>query len=125
MKTQITLGGIIIKRPAELSINRYHLTKADRNAKGNMVMDYINTKTEFDVTWPVIDTKEIKKLQDLLYPNTGTPNLFLTMDWIEDNVTHSCTVYAGAFKKDLARSSGMPGNGSWFWKDFALHLIEK
>ena len=115
--TYFKLDGVALKTPDSFKISRYNITKANRLANGNMSMELIAKKLKFYLTWSSLDSVDKEKLMNILWSN----KLFFKLEYVEDNVWKSATVYAGEIATDLHKAR--PSN--WVWKDVEIHLIEQ
>ena len=111
------LNDIEIKNPTRLSIERYNLTEAGRLANGLMVMDFIAKKRRFNLQYEVISAKDMNTILDIL----DTEEMFHTLEYVENDVTKTATVYVGAIPSDKFRSE----TGSWYWRNMNFALIER
>ena len=118
MSQNIKLNGITIKQPNvdDFSIEKYNLTKAGRTSNGDMQMDLIAKKRKFTFKYEVLSGTELNTILNILDGN----NVFITLSYVENNVSKSATVYAGAIKATQFRTDGV-----WYWKDVAFDLIER
>lgn len=115
----VKIDGVQIKSPHHLKPGIYRISDAGRVASGEMKMDVIAIKRKIELIWKVISGKHLKQILDLLetsafhqveYPDPQTPGTLTTK-----------TMYVGDIPiDDLVRS-----DGSYYWKDVRIALIEK
>jgi len=116
MAQLLKLGGVTIKKPTSFRIERYTLTKAGRVASGLMTLEYIAKKRKFVFEYEVISGTELNTILDII----DTTTMFFTINYRENNVNKSATVYAGHIPSEQFRTDGV-----WYWKDVNFDLIEQ
>ena len=117
MVTQVMLNGSIIKRPWPFKIERYKISTLERMSDGGMVGDFIARKRTFSFAYEQINSTELNRILDIIWESDS---MFFTLTWIEDNVSHSTTVYPGAIPQTLHHTGS-----EWIWKDVSFQLIEQ
>lgn len=106
-----------IKRPSEFKIERYNITNLQRIASGDMCGDLIAKKRKFFFTYEGIRSDDLNNILDIIW---NTTSLFYTLEFVENNVTKTATVYTGAIPMELHRTGAL-----WVWKNVTFNLIEK
>ena len=115
----MTFNATTIKTPSELSIDVEDIVKAERNSKGDIVIERITTKRKLNMKWNYLTNAEMKVILELV-----VNNVFITVGY-EDPVTgttRSGTFYTGAKKGSTFRYSGGAAVG---WKDVTFNAIER
>ena len=112
----VKINGTTIKTPHSLDIEKYKLTKASRVASGKMHMDLIAKKRKFNFEYEVLKGSELDKIVDIL----DSSAIFFTLEYQENGVTKTATVYAGAIHASKFRT-----NSGWYWKKVRFSLIEQ
>lgn len=117
-KAQLWINDTPIKHPGlqNFGVESYNLTKSGRVASGKMVIELIAKKRKFTFRYEVLSHIELRTLTNLI---DGTA-MFFTLKYVEDNVTKSAVVYAGAVKKTPIRTGNV-----WYYKDVSFDLIEQ
>jgi hypothetical protein len=109
---------VTIKTPSpnNFRIERYDVTDATRNARARMMMDLIAKKRKFIFKYPVITGPEM----DIILSVIDTEYPFMSLEYIQNDVTKYATVYAGAKPSDLYRTGA-----KWIWTNVEFSLIEQ
>lgn len=116
------IDGIHIKNPSTFNPEYYTLTKSTRVANGDMVMDYVANKQKFNLTWAVINSRELDTIIEILWRQLPeTRECFHILEYEDDLREHKVKVYAGAIPHNLHRGHGR----LWVWKDVKISLIER
>lgn len=116
-KQLIQVDGVTIKTPPDdIGIESYNLTKSGRVVSGLMMLDIIARKRKFTFSYPILSSTQMQVILDRI---DGGLN-FMTLSYVDANVTKTATVYAGAIKKRKARSGNI-----WYYKDVSFDLIER
>lgn len=110
------LNGTPIKEPSELQIQEFKLTKSGRVASGKMTMDIIAKKRKFFFTYNVLSGPELDAIMAIVQDGPA----FFTLQYNQNGVEKSATVYAGAPKMTKFRT-----DGKWYWKNVQFDLIEQ
>lgn len=113
------LDGVAIKSPTSFKIERYRITEANRLANGDMSMEQIAKKRKFYLTWAGIDAANLNTILNIIWESD---KLFYLLEYQENNVVKTATVYAGQIPSELHRTDRA---GNWVWKDVELHFIER
>lgn len=113
----IKINNVKIPTPSSYTPSIMDITKAERNAKGDMQIDLINTKYKLELSWNFLNQEDMSKVLgaleskitfdvEFIDPKSGSPK--------------TCTFYKGDrvmpmldFKNGVAR-----------WKDFKVNLVE-
>ena len=121
---RIMIDGVEIKPPTQkdFKISTYLVTDMKRNAAGTMNGQILSVKTKLFFQYPAIAGHELKKIYDILQ----RAPLFHTVQYIDDGVWHTKTMYVGEMPKTLSRTGRGSGDAStWIWKDVNFNLIER
>ena len=116
MAQVLKLGGVTIKQPTSFDIEEYNLTKAGRTTDGLMHLDFIAKKYKFLFSYDVLAGNDLTTIRNII----SGANMFFLIEYKENNVNKSATVYVGAIHKRQFRTDGV-----WYWKDVAFDLIEQ
>lgn len=117
MVLSVKLNGTSIKRPSSFKIERYKVTNLQRLANGDMAGDLISKKRKFYFTYDAITSDDIQKILGIIWEINS---IFYTLEYVEDNVVKTATVYTGSMPDTLIRTGGC-----WVWKDVSIDFIEK
>ncbi len=112
------INGRRIKSPMmdNFEIEHYNITKADRNAEGEMIMEFIAKKRKFLITYPIISKQEI----EIIMNEIDTNKMFFRFEYPDNGDIKVATVYAGPIRRTRHRS-----HMGWYWKDVSFNLIER
>lgn len=117
-----TLNGTRIKNPSSFRFEPYMITKANRVASGDMVMDFIALKRKFVFTYEAISSRDLDLILDILWRQVAqTRQCFINLSYPYNNRQESAVVYAGSIPHDLHRGEG----SVWVWKNVSFSLIER
>jgi len=114
-----TVNGIAIKNPSSFKIERFNVTNMERLANATMVGDLIAKKRKFYFTYDAISGDELDNILEAIWDST---TLFFPLEYLENGVSKTATVYVGSIPTELHRA-GRTTN--WVWKNVTFNLIEK
>ena len=112
----LRINGTNIKTPHNFEIEKYKLTKAGRVASGKMTMDVIAKKRKFIFEYEVLSGRDLDTIVNIIDGNDA----FYTLEYEENGVLKTATVYPGAIKAVKFRTDGI-----WYWKNVHFALIEQ
>lgn len=64
----ISIGGVALPTPSELQVGLMDLSKAERNAKGTMIIERIATKRKLEVTYEFLTRSELSLVLNAVSP---------------------------------------------------------
>lgn len=109
--------GIVLPTPTDYAQGMMELSKADRNALGTMVKDFIAMKTKLDITWKFLTQKEMA----ILTAVKRKPSFTLEFISFETGKIATGQFYAG----DLGSNAMQFKNGKVDnWLDTTMNFIE-
>ena len=113
----IKVNGVELPAPTDFQVGIMDISKAERNARGDMIIERIATKRKLELSWKNLSRDEISNLLRFVSP------VFFNVEYIDPqtNGSRTGTFYCGD------RNSGMLGfiNGQPYWKDVKFNLIER
>ncbi|MBU3226810.1 DUF6711 family protein [Clostridium algidicarnis] len=113
----ISINGAELPAPTDFQVGIMDISKAERNANGEMIIERIATKRKLELTWKNLSKEETSKLLKSVSP------IFFNTTYIDpqDNSEKTGTFYCGD------RTNGMLGfiNGEPYWKSIKFNLIER
>lgn len=112
----VSLGGVAIKQPTALSIEKFNLTKSGRVASGKMKMELIAKKRKFTFAYEIISGTDLETLLSII----DTTTMFISLIYNENGHQKSAIVYVGAIKAQRFRTDGI-----MYWKGVTFDLIEE
>lgn len=113
-----SINGRGIKNPSTFKIERYNVTNLERRADATMVGDLIAKKRKFYFTYDAIKAKELDNILNIIWETNA---LFYTLQYKENGVTKTATVYSGSIPTELHSAK----SGEWVWKNVTFNLIEQ
>lgn len=120
--SEFSINGVAIKNPSGFKIERYTITKSNRVASGDMVMDFVANKLKFFFTYDAISSSELDVILDQLWTNlSATRECFVTLTYTDNGQSKTARVYAGAIPSDLHSAKAI----EWVWKGVTFNLIER
>ena len=113
----ISINGVALPTPSEFSVGIYDISKAERNAKGNLIIERITTKIKLSITYSYLTGPQLKTVLQAIEPT------FYNVTYMDplDNLMKTSSFYCGD------RSVGMVdfvGNVPRY-KDLGFELIER
>lgn len=113
----IKINGVEIPTPSEFSVGIMDISKAERNARGTMIIERIATKRKLELAWKYLTKDELQQVLNAVSP------VFFTVEYPDPQTgTHrSGTFYVGD------RNAGALDyiNGEIRWKDIKFNVIER
>jgi hypothetical protein len=114
-----SVNGVAIKNPSAFKIERYNITNMERLADAKMVGDLIAKKRKFYFTYEAITSYDLNVILEAIWE---TDSLFFTLNYLDNGVAKTATVYVGSIPTDLHKA-GRTTN--WVWKNVTFNLIEQ
>ncbi|CEG26015.1 DUF6711 family protein [Bacillus sp. B-jedd] len=113
----ISISGVNLPTPSEYDVGIMDLSKAERNAKGTMIIERIATKRKIELGWSFLTGDEYSRILNLVDP------VFFPVTYFDPkaNGMRTGTFYAG----DRQAPMMIFKNGKADWKDIQFSLIEK
>ncbi len=113
----LTIGGVAMPTPTEMEVGVMDLSKAERNAKGYLILERIATKVKVVVTYSFITAEDLETVLNAI-KNTSYSVTFLDP---RSNSFKTFTMYSG--DRNCAMVDYI--NGVARYKDFTFDLIER
>jgi hypothetical protein len=113
----VSIGGVALPTPTEFQVGIMDISKAERNANGNMIIERIATKRKLFLTYSYLTSSELA----LILQKTAPAYYNVTYVDPQTNSVKTGSFYAGD------RTAGMVDyiNGVPRYKDFTVNLIER
>lgn len=113
----IKINSVTIPTPSDYTVGIMDISKAERNATGEMIIERIATKRKLDLSWKYISQDD---LSDLLNKITA---VFFTVEYPDPQtgVLKTGTFYVG----DRSAAAIDYRSGVMRWKDIKFNFIEK
>lgn len=113
----IKIDGITIPTPSDYTVGIMDLSKAERNARGTLILERIATKRKIELSWNYLDKDKLSQLLNLVSP------VFFQVEYIDpqDNRRKTGTFYAGDRKVGALDYR----NGVIRYKDIKFNIIER
>lgn len=113
----ITVNGVALPSPSEMSVGVMDLSKAERNANGLMLIERIATKRKLEMTWAYLTRDQIR---DLLL--AVSPVFFnVTYPDPQTDTMKTGTFYVGDRNMGVLDYFGEVPR----YKDFGMNFIER
>jgi hypothetical protein len=113
----ITIGAVDLPSPSEFSVGLMDLSKAERNAKGTMIIERIATKRKLELAWNYLTATQLATVLNAVTP------VFFSVTYRDPltNADRTGTFYVGD------RNVGMIDfqNNVPRYKDIKFNLIER
>jgi predicted molibdopterin-dependent oxidoreductase YjgC len=113
----VTIGSVVLPTPSELNVGIQNISKAERNARGTMIIERIATKRKLELQWKYLTPSQLSTVL-----NAVDPVFFsVTYQDPQTNASRTATFYSGD------RTLGMFDfqNGVPRYKDVKFSLIER
>lgn len=114
------VNNIKIKNPSTFKIERYNVTTMNRLSNADMVGDLIAQKRKFYFTYEAIAANDFDDILDAVYTSG---KLFFPLQYPDNGVIKTATVYVGSIPAELHR--GHMSSSNWIWKNVTFNLIER
>ena len=113
----IKIDGVVIPSPSDYIVGIMDLSKAERNARGTMIIERVTTKRKLELAWKYLSKVQLSDLFNRVSP------VFFEVEYIDpqDNGIKSGTFYAGDRKAGAIDFI----NGNIRYKDISVNLIER
>lgn len=113
----IKVNGVVISTPSNYSASIQDISKAERNAKGLMIIERIATKRKLEVSWTYLSQSGLSTLLSAI------TNVFFTVEYPDPQTgsLNTGTFYVG----DRTAGSIDYQNGVMRWKDIKFNFVER
>ena len=114
---QLWIAGLELPSPADYKLGRFDISKAERSARGKMVIEIIATKTRIDSVWKMLPDDELEWMLDLI--NQYKPSIPLT--YVDAGKLSTMICYNGDIEAALWHTI----NGVRYWEQVSIPFIER
>lgn len=112
----IKINGVVLPTPSDYNPGIQDISKAERNARGTMIIERIATKRKIELAWKYLSQEELSLILNLISP------VFFTVDYIDPKDGRiTGTFYVG--DRNVGALDYI--NGIIRWKDIKFSLIER
>lgn len=113
----IKINGVEIPTPSDYTVGIMDLSKAERNARGTLIIERIATKRKIEMSWNYLSKEDLSRLLKLVSP------VFFEVEYIDpqENNWKSGTFYVGDRKMGALDYR----NGNIRYKDIQFNIIER
>jgi len=113
----IKIDGRNIPTPSDYSVGIQDLSKAERNARGDMIIERIATKRKIELAWKHLSKQDLQLVMNAVSP------VFFKVEYLDPqtNSTQTKTFYSG--DRNVGALDYI--NGEIRWKDIKFNVIEK
>lgn len=113
----IKIDGREIPTPSDYQVGILDISKAERNARGDMIIERITTKRKVELAWKYLSKSDLQLVLTAVSP------VFFQMEYLDPqtNSRVAKTFYSG--DRNLGALDYLKGNIRW--KDIKFNVIEK
>lgn len=113
----IIIDGVEIPAPIDYQVGIQDISKAERNAKGEIIIERIATKRKIEMSWGILTKEEMEKLLNAVNP------VFFNVKYIDpqEGGTKSGTFYCG----DRTSTGVAFIKGNMIYKNAKFNIIER
>jgi len=113
----IKVNGVELPTPSTYIVGIQDISKAQRNARGTMIIERIATKRKIELSWTYLSKEQLSIVLNLVSP------VFFEVEYIDpqENRRKTGTFYCG----DRSVGALDYRNGNIRWKDIKFNLIER
>lgn len=113
----IKIDGKQLPAPTDYVVGIHDISKAERNARGEMIIERIATKRKIELFWKHLDKAELSRVLNLVSP------VFFKVEYQDpqDDSKKIGTFYCG----DRNVQGIDYVNGQMYWKEIKFNLIER
>lgn len=112
----IKINGVVLPTPSDYNPGIQDISKAERNARGTMIIERIATKRKIELAWKYLSQEELSLILNLISP------VFFTVEYIDPKDGRiTGTFYVG--DRNVGALDYI--NGIIRWKDIKFSLIER
>jgi len=112
----LTIGGSAMPTPSDISVSFNDISKADRNARGTMIIERIATKRKLEISYAYLNNTNLVTVLNAVQSTTFS----VTYPDPLTNGSRTGTFYAGDRSVGMIKYTG----GVPTWKDIKFDLIE-
>jgi len=113
----LKIDGVEMPAPIQYDVSIMDISQAERNAKGDIVIDRIATKRKIELNLQGLTSEEVSKVLKAVSP------VFFEVEYFDpqENKLRTGTFYAG----DRKTTGLMYSNGKLLFKNITFNLIER
>lgn len=113
----IRIDGITIPTPSDYQVGIMDISKAERNARGDLIIERIATKRKLEFSWKYLDKDDLSKLLKII------SSVFFKVEYIDpqENTRKTGTFYVGDRKVGALDYK----NENIRYKDIKFNVIER
>lgn len=113
----LKIDGVVMPTPATYSWGIQDLSKAERNARGTMIIERIATKRKLELSWKYLDRAQLQQLLAAVSP------IFFTLEYPDPQTD---TVNTGMFYVGDRKVGALDYKNSQVrWVDCQFNVIER
>ncbi|MCM3763441.1 DUF6711 family protein [Neobacillus niacini] len=113
----ISVNGVDLPTPSDYDVGIMDLSKAERNVRGEMIIERIATKRKIELGWSYLTGAQYSQVLNAVDP------VFFSVTYFDPKINgmKTGTFYSGDRQAPMMRFD----NGVASWKDIKFNLIEK
>lgn len=113
----LKINGVVIPTPSDYNVGIQNIVKAERNARGKMIIELITVKRKIEMSWKYLTNSDLQKVL-----NAVSPILFS----VEYQDPQSGGIKTGTFYAGDRKAGAMSYiDGVMKWDDIKFNLIEQ
>ncbi|SYX85890.1 DUF6711 family protein [Paenibacillus alvei] len=113
----IKVNGVELPTPSDYNVGIQDISKAERNARGTMIIERIATKRKLELAWKYLSKEQLQVVLNAISP------VFFNVEYLDPQTgsRRSGSFYAG----DRTVGAMDYLNGNIRWKDIKFNVIER
>ncbi|EJW14280.1 hypothetical protein M5X00_31810 [Paenibacillus alvei] len=113
----IKVNGVDLPTPSDYNVGIQDISKAERNARGTMIIERIATKRKLELAWKYLTKEQLQQVLNAVSP------VFFNVEYLDPQTgsRRSGSFYAG----DRTVGAMDYINGNIRWKDIKFNVIER
>lgn len=113
----ISINGVELPTPSSYQVGIQDINKAQRNARGTMIIERIATKHKIELSWKHLENDQLQQLLNLI------KDTFFQVSYLDPQ---TATVVEGTFYSGDRKVPAMDYmNGQIRWKDIKFNIVER
>lgn len=112
----LSIGGVDVPTPSELTVNIYDITEGDRDSTGTMHIDLVATKYKVEAKWSVLTQSQMSSILNAM------SSITFGISFTDPTTGFSKSI--NVYKGDRSVPFMMVKDGITYYKDFKVNFIE-
>lgn len=113
----IKVNGVELPTPSDYNVGIQDISKAERNARGTMIIERIATKRKLELAWKYLTKQQLQQVLNAVSP------VFFNVEYLDPQTgsRRSGSFYAG--DRTVGAMDYIDGNIRW--KDIKFNVVER